>query len=47
MFEALGGRMKVEQNDDQLSGIGFSMTKRDEVIVRVTGATKRVMKVKF
>lgn len=47
VFEALGGRMKVEQNDDQLSGIGFSMTKRDEVIVRVTGATKRVMKVKF
>lgn len=47
VFEALGGRMKVEQNDNQLSGVGFSMTKRDEVIIRVTGATKRVMKVKF
>lgn len=47
VFEALGGRMKVEKSDDQLSGIGFSTTKRDEVVVRVTGATKRIMKVKF
>lgn len=47
VFEALGARMKVEDSDDQLSGLGFSMTKRDEVVVRVTGATKRVMKVKF
>ena len=48
VFEALGGRMKVANTDDQLSGIGFSTTKRDEVVVRVTGtAIKRVMKVKF
>ena len=47
VFEALGSRMKVTYDDNQLSGIGFSMTKRDDVIVRVTGATKRVMKVKF
>ena len=48
VFEALGGRMKVTNTDDQLSGIGFSTTKRDEVVVRVTGtAIKRVMKVKF
>lgn len=47
VFEALGGRMKVSDTEDQLSGVGFSTTKRDEVIVRVTGATKRVMKVKF
>ena len=47
VFEALGARMKVEDSDDQLSGLGFSMTKHDDVVVRVTGATKRVMKVKF
>lgn len=47
VFEALGGRMKVEYSDDQLSGVGFSMTKRDDIVVRVTGATKRVMKIKF
>lgn len=48
VFEALGGRMKVEDTADQLSGIGFSTTKRDEVVVRVTGtAIKQVMKIKF
>ena len=48
VFEALGGRMKVTDTEDQLSGIGFSTTKRDEVVVRVTGtAIKQVMKVKF
>lgn len=47
VFEALGGQMKVENTDNQLSGVGFSTTKRDDVIVRVTGATKRVMKIKF
>ena len=47
VFEALGGRMKVDYSDDQLSGIGFSTSKRDDIVVRVTGATKRVMKIKF
>ena len=48
VFEALGGRMKIEKSDDQLSGVGFSTTKRDEVVVRVTGtAIKQVMKIKF
>lgn len=48
VFEALGGRMKVTDTADQLSGVGFSTTKRDEVVVRVTGnSIKRVMKVKF
>lgn len=47
VFEALGSRMKAGYSDDQLSGLGFSTTKRDEVVVRVTGASKRVLKVKF
>lgn len=47
VFEALGARMQVENSTDQLSGIGFSATKRDEVVVRVTGATKRMFKIKF
>lgn len=47
VFEALGSKMHVEDADDQLSGIGFSATKRNDLIVKVKGASERVIRVKF
>ena len=47
VFEALGSQMRVEYSDKQLSGIGFSTTKRNHVVLRVKGAFDRIIKVNF
>ena len=47
VMEALGSKMKVESVEDQLSGVGFTETKRDFVIVKTEGAVSRTLKVNF
>jgi len=37
VFELLGEMTKCQPTDDQLSGVGFSSTKQDSVLVNVTG----------
>jgi hypothetical protein len=47
VFEILGNKVKVEEAEDELSGIGFSDTIRNDLIVEVTGTIKRTLKIKF
>lgn len=47
VFEILGSKTKIKPTQDQLSGLGFSATKRNELLVKVTGNFIRLLKVKF
>lgn len=47
VFEHLGSLMKTLQTDQQLSGLGFSTTKPDHLICKVTGTFTRTVKVTF
>lgn len=47
VLEILGSKVKVKETDNQLSGIGFSETQKNSVVVRVTGNFARTLKVLF
>lgn len=47
VLEVLGNTSIINTTDKQLSGLGFNATVRDEVILRLQGSHKRVVKVKF
>lgn len=47
VMEALGSKLAVTDADSQLSGIGFSSTQRNHIIVKVKGKTERTVKVTF
>ena len=46
-LELVGSRMKTEESDRQLSGLGFSSTQRNSVKCRVKGAYSRVINLVF
>jgi len=47
VFEALGSKMRVEESDHQLSGVGFSSTQKNSILARVKGSFSRVIRINF
>jgi hypothetical protein len=47
VLEIVGSKMRTEEADRQLSGLGFSSTQRNNVLCRVKGAFTRTVKVTF
>lgn len=47
VIEVVGAKMRTEQSESQLSGLGFSSTQRNSVLCRVSGKFNRVIKVTF
>lgn len=47
VLEVLGNTTMIEPTEKQLSGLGFNATVKDELIVRLQGSHKRIIKIKF
>jgi len=47
VLEVLGATNMIESTDKQLSGLGFNATVRDELILKLQGTHKRMIKIKF
>lgn len=47
VMEVLGATNNINSIDKQLSGLGFNATVKDELIVKLAGTHKRMLKIKF
>jgi hypothetical protein len=47
VMEIVGGKMKVPESEEQLSGLGFSSTQRNSLVVKVAGSFTRTIKIVF
>lgn len=47
VFEVLANTTMLEPTDKQLAGLGFNATVTDEIVVKVSGSHKRMLKITF
>lgn len=47
VFEVLASKMQCSYSDEQLAGLGFSSTQRNELTVKVQDSFTRTLKIKF
>ena len=47
VFEVLASKMQCPYEEEQLAGLGFSSTQRNELTVKVQGSFTRTLKIKF
>lgn len=47
VFEVIGSKLRLPESQEQVSGLGFSSTKRDSLICRVRGSFTRTLKIIF
>lgn len=47
VLEVVGSKLKVPYEDNQLSGLGFSVTQKNHLICKVTGKFERTIKIVF
>ena len=47
VLEVVGAKMKTDESQDQLSGLGFSSTQRNSILCRVKGNFTRTIKITF
>jgi hypothetical protein len=47
VFEILGSKMRTETDGEQLSGLGFSSTRRNNVLAKVSGSFDRTINIVF
>ena len=47
VIEMVGAKMRTDESAEQLSGLGFSSTQRNDLLVRVKGSFTRTIKVVF
>lgn len=47
VLEVVGSKMKTEKTTNQMSGLGFSSTQKNSILVRVKGSFTRMLKIMF